>query len=508
MRILIADDEMLVRLSLKSMIEELSGDFSVIGEAANGEETIELVKTLKPDIVFVDVRMPKYNGLEAMKAAKQCSPSTKWIILTGYSEFAYAQEAIHLGACNYLLKPVGMEELGHTLDRLSEQYIQESEFQNKQFENTIHSLFHGLSIHQATNGFGQKTGRSEHVFPILFLFDSHYGKEQMKEQISAFADQILGSIRTYCGYRIKIALLPFQDRELVFVCSFETSQKESEKISEKIRTITEQVLRILDSHAEQNTGFSITAVKDKPAASLDQFVTQFHDIKKVAPLRTVFGQNKMWAYQELKPFTKEPDLLNICETFIQLSESFSEKSFLKYSKTLVELEKTVPGFRLPPKFKDNINRFLRSTLACHLPDDRNISEWLNLLQTHGEQYLLQDRQDSPQTDMISQILDYIDQNYMHEIGIADIAAKLQLTPNYLSTLFHKKTGSTFVKYITRIRLAKAKELLCNTNMPIQQVAEQVGYFSTRHFTKLFTENVGCYPSEYRKQLKCADISIH
>jgi two-component system response regulator YesN len=90
---------------------------------------------------------------------------------------------------------------------------------------------------------------------------------------------------------------------------------------------------------------------------------------------------------------------------------------------------------------------------------------------------------------------------MYDIGIGQIAEQLHMTPNYLSTLFHKKTGSTFMVYLTKTRMLRAKELLADPHIQIQQVAEQVGYSSARYFTKLFTESVGCYPSEYRSRFK-------
>ena len=90
---------------------------------------------------------------------------------------------------------------------------------------------------------------------------------------------------------------------------------------------------------------------------------------------------------------------------------------------------------------------------------------------------------------------------MNDIGIAQIAGQLSVSSNYLSTVFHKKTGVTFMKYLTRIRMIKAGEMLLNTNLQIKQIAEGVGYFSTRHFTKLFTEAFEQYPSDYRKMSK-------
>nr|WP_275983826.1 helix-turn-helix transcriptional regulator [Paenibacillus hamazuiensis] len=89
---------------------------------------------------------------------------------------------------------------------------------------------------------------------------------------------------------------------------------------------------------------------------------------------------------------------------------------------------------------------------------------------------------------------------MEDIGIGQIAGELNVTPNYLSSLFHKKTGCTFVKYLTRLRMYKAKELLAETGLQVQQVAEKVGYYSSRHFTKLFKDTNGVYPSDFKKNL--------
>ena len=111
MRVLIADDESLARSSLRTILQELQIPLRIVGEAANGEELIELVKQYTPDIVFVDIRMPKVNGLEAIRVGKTFSPHTRWFILTGFSEFDYAKEAIRLEAADYLLKPVDPAEL-------------------------------------------------------------------------------------------------------------------------------------------------------------------------------------------------------------------------------------------------------------------------------------------------------------------------------------------------------------------------------------------------------------
>ena len=131
MLILICDDENIVRVGLISILEELEpGKFTFI-EAKNGVELIEMANQ-NPDVAFVDIEMPVMNGLDAIEQASCKSPKTKWFILTGYSEFAYAQQALRLGITDYLLKPVGKKEISQAMqkakslvsdDKLVKQYL-------------------------------------------------------------------------------------------------------------------------------------------------------------------------------------------------------------------------------------------------------------------------------------------------------------------------------------------------------------------------------------------------
>ncbi|MEX2104797.1 MAG: AraC family transcriptional regulator, partial [Bacilli bacterium] len=128
----------------------------------------------------------------------------------------------------------------------------------------------------------------------------------------------------------------------------------------------------------------------------------------------------------------------------------------------------------------------------------NYQEWIGKLKQEGVKLLKQQDSELPKQDLIQRVQTYVEKHYMKNIGLCQIASEVEVTPSYLSTQFHKKTGTTFIKYLTKLRILKAQELLASTNMQIQQVAEQVGYFSTRHFTKLFMEIVGTYPSDFKK----------
>ena len=102
-RILIADDHAMLREGMRNLLEK-EKDFEMVGEAADGEEAVRLAEKLKPDIVIMDIVMPKLNGIEATRQIKQVSPATALLILTAYSDIRYIIGLLEAGACGYLLK--------------------------------------------------------------------------------------------------------------------------------------------------------------------------------------------------------------------------------------------------------------------------------------------------------------------------------------------------------------------------------------------------------------------
>lgn len=133
MFILIADDEKMLRLSLQSMLEELYPNEHIYIHASNGEAAVTQVRKLPPDIAFLDIKMPLMNGLEALDLCRKISPSTKWVILSGYADFEYAQQAIRMSAYSYLLKPVDLVTLKHVVDEIEIVKKQEALQNNKLF---------------------------------------------------------------------------------------------------------------------------------------------------------------------------------------------------------------------------------------------------------------------------------------------------------------------------------------------------------------------------------------
>lgn len=115
----IADDEVWITLGLTKLLEKSGYDIWVVGTANNGITAKEEIAEFKPDILFTDIRMPGMTGLELLREIPEVSPATKVVMISGYAEFSYAQEAIQLHAYDYLLKPIKEEELGRILSNIN-----------------------------------------------------------------------------------------------------------------------------------------------------------------------------------------------------------------------------------------------------------------------------------------------------------------------------------------------------------------------------------------------------
>lgn len=497
MRVLIADDEYLARSSLKSMLEDLDLSLELVGEATTGEEMVKLVCRLSPEVVFVDIRMPKLNGLEAIRIGRTASPQTKWFILTGFPEFNYAQEATRLGVSDYLLKPVAPEELRKVLLDFIQENKKAVSARNKQFERDIMTLYHGLS--SLARESDDNIILRAHFIGAIFYIDSHLAESTKAERQLDFCRTIQGTIDQISDNKIRIALFVLPSEELATVGAWDPipGLHSKQRIQVYFQAVEEATRRSSDCD------FAVTVLQSEECFSYQVLQDQLDQLQKLAPLRAVCGIGGKLELAELRQLASQPGWLKFSRLITKACRCYREKTYLNYARSVQNCARFIRDMALPDNsMKKALADFICCSTRCQVMPNQSLKVWIQLLEEYGEQILVENpREDSQSPDTIGQVISYVDQHYMHDIGIGQIAKELHLTPNYLSTLFHKKTGTTFRVYLTRTRMLRAKELLADPNMQIQQVAEQVGYSSARYFTKVFTKFVGCYPSEYRNKFK-------
>lgn len=500
MNIVIADDEMLIRSTLISMLEELNMSIRIVGEAANGDEMVELIRKHSPDIAFVDIRMPKLNGLDAIKAVKSHSPHTQWIILTGFSEFEYAKEAIKLGASEYLLKPVSPEELKEVIYK---NHIRSREYKlslNREFENELVALFHDLTPLPDQE---KESLVSNSLFACsIFVFDSYLDEKNKSNYQLEFCKAVREAMDELLPSEVRLALFPLPNGELATVGAWYPNHGEGrDQVAGKYFSRIDQIARQL-SH----DSFSITQLYSDECKNYEILHKRIFQLQNLSSLRAVMNPGRMIPLEEIfqQYESSSSNLLELSNTLIKLSNAYRGKEYLTFMKAAEDVERIFAGLKngLKKNLQNSLADFILHTTSCKLDYKEDPKQWIKSLREHGELLLSSHpKEDIPNTDVVNQVVAFIEKNYMHEISIGQIADQLSITPNYLSSLFHKKTGTTFMKYLTKVRMLKAKELLTSPNIQVQQAAEKVGYYSTRHFTKLFKEFYGFYPSDYRDQFR-------
>jgi AraC-like DNA-binding protein/CheY-like chemotaxis protein len=498
MRILIADDEYLVRASLRSMLEELNLPVDFVGEATNGEELVMMVGQSYPDVVFVDIRMPRLNGLDAIRTGKKVSPYTHWYILTGFPEFDYAQEAIRLGVAGYLLKPVKPEELQKVLVDFTQENRKQKAAQNERFEYELVTLNDGLTsleFERPDDIFARA-----HFVAAIFSMDSYLPEEIKAERQFQFCRLVRESIENYLDNHNRIALFVLPSGELASVGAWEPARNYgSEQGVRKYFKALEQAVR--NSSVDD---LVVTVLASKECMTYRDLQGSLERLQELTPLRVVSGIGRKLDIFLLSQQAEKPGLMQFSNLVLNLCHCFQEGNYLNYMRAWQDLEKYLSVANEARKYisPGTVFDFINHSVNSRLSLDQDRDRWLARLRQHGEQLLKGSPRDAALTpDIIDQVTAYIDENYMLDIGIGQIAEQFNITPNYLSTLFHRKAGTNFMSYLKMVRMHKARELLTDPNIQIQQVAEQVGYLSTRHFARLFAEQFGCLPSEYRDSFK-------
>ena len=493
MKILIADDEVLARSTLRSMLQDLKVPLELLDEATNGEEMVALVQRDTPDVVFVDIKMPKLNGLDAIRQAKAFAPDAKWFIMTGFSEFAYAQEALRIGVSDYLLKPVNPDDVHKAITEVLIERKKRLLVLNRQYERDLAALYHGLITLQQEDPDSLLV--QAHFLGAVFYIDSFLAEAEKAQRQREFLRDVQHEVNQTLADPIRLALFSLPSGELALIGAWRAEREPDG--AQLCRRCLQQVEGLLPRHHDPT--FCITMLQAGDCHSYDELYARLSWLQEASALRAVYGIGKKIHLKELTHYAEQPHFLAISSVLEKVIDSYREKLYVQYMQAVDNLADALDDERaIDFGTKRSIATFLCHALPCEVTPRQDSGEWKRVLQACGDQRLLAQPKRN-QGDMLTQVMRFIEGNYQPDISITHIAERLQVTPNYLSALFHRKTGSTFIKYLTRIRLLRAKELLADPELRVQEVAELVGYTSTRHFTKLFTSFFGHYPSEQRKK---------
>lgn len=489
MIILIADDDRLVRFTIKSMLMEiLSWGEHLYLEADNGEELRQICRNHRPDIVFTDIRMPYLNGLEAIEACEKEMPGTEFVVVSGYSEFQYAQKALRLGVNEYLLKPVEEEKLREVMEVLQKKLNKKKRDSNSDFHMKLLNGFNYYAIagmEEEVEEFSHPAAYSYLGFGLVMRYHPERQKEAM-EQHKAFIEKVRMLGETVISRKGYYSMIYSSEGMpcFIFCCDWD-----------KLRDTVNALNRI-------------SALAAKGPAFLCTFRFEGNSIREIFQACESIEKNDWIAMNHASgsviPWEKQwltEEQRSVLHTTDQLMECWEAADEVAYKEMLHALHclcrKAEPDLNL-----GNISACCTYMTEKHI-SGKNYKEFLRTLEELGRN--MHGTFSAEESDIVRQMKNDIQKNYMKDISISQLAEKYNLTANYLSTVFHHKAGCRFVEYLTEVRITHAKKLLLtNLSAAVKDIALMVGYTSARHFSVLFQKQTGMTPSAYRRQAENKD----
>lgn len=502
MRVLIADDEPDVRLGLKTIVDWHLLGFDICGEASNGCECLEKMRKLNPDLVLLDIRMPKMHGLECAKAARESGWNGKIIVLSGYSDFQYAQTAISCGVESYLLKPIDEIELTKSVEQIRkkiEKQRRESQKMNLCFEKARNTVLRDLLL-------GKTDFRSEACSTV-------------KEELGLDADcyQVVISDNTDprgAGGMIRAA--------------------EMEKSIETVKSPEKTVYLIKGSRAAERFGkllekwdfgeSSVFLALGRVVSKPFEIFLSCRDAEAVFSRKFFFERGRFAAKNEdlpskLTPFTfGDADVQDYVEKLFSLLQAGNGEGI---GEILALLEKrlcavdALPGYiadfliniyiQIKHKVFENYGRSAvgkenDANIISRLYGKRRLYEIMDSLR-EGLRKMSCEIESATGEHVADRLIRFIDHNYGNNLKLKSIASSFGYNSAYLGKVFKAKTGQSFNSYLDGIRIKKAKELLCKNDLKVYEISKKVGYENIDYFYYKFHKHMNQSPLEYRKSLK-------
>ena len=455
MNLLIVDDEPLIHVSIEYCLNELQIPDVNIHHAYSGSEMLKRMDDIAVDVALVDIRMPGMDGLEAIQQAKALWPDTFYCVMSGYSEFEYAREAVRLNVMDYLLKPLDTQTLKQILVKVKNEKQDRALLIRDRFRGWLEGTLHR---HDVSSLFAQRY----YAAVILFTYDSNQSEHRF------WTPDFTESHHQY------LLSIPCQEGMLLMI------------YARNAKSIYEILSRIPRKDLPDGITAFLTSVCYEP----QKLAEQMHHLLDFSPYRVFYGIGQRYDAAVL-PATAPCNALQASQ-WIALRDHLFEGRYTDYISQANRLRSIVDEENLPAQTLESLLDFVR-VITGNRTYPMTAEELAPALSRIAETMLQQQR--SP--DRIDAVLAYVQEHYCENISISTLSSHFDLTPNYLSTLIKSRLGIKFTDYLTSLRITHAKELLLTTRLSVKEITEEVGYYSQSHFTKLFVEREGCTPAEFR-----------
>lgn len=526
--VLLADDEEEVIQVILKKIDWDGLGLSVIGHAPNGVKALEMVEESRPDIVITDIKMPYMDGLELSRNLKKDNPAVKILLFTGFDEFEYAKEAVHLEVEEYILKPVNSIELTEvlknvkaSLDReisekrntevLQDYYLESLPFLQANFYSTlIEGAIPKNQIQTYMSNYRIRFEKKYFCCVIVHTSTTHVpeGMDPMllSTSVSKFAEERLGGDKwraksfAYLGNTVMIVQMDSETNVSELTDDCETISVMAKRIIGAIVTlgigqVYDDLSKMPLSYAGAREAVSYRAIYGADCAI---------NIQEIAPKGVAITDSEAESklaklFHEIKVGNK--DQVKIAVNDYIDSIIVAGKSMQQHQVDIMELVSSLYRFSVNNDIPQEEDTKDIGKLFLKLTDmgENSLREWLyDLCVAYGES--MSTTRGSGARQLVSSATEYIYANYSGDnVSLDSICEELGVSNSYFSTVFKKETGKSFIEFLTEYRMEKASRMLIETNDKSYVIAKKVGYEDANYFSYVFKRKFGMSPSKYRTE---------
>lgn len=529
-KVLIVDDEVLVRIGLKSTIDWNTIGFTVVGEAPNGEKAYEMYKLYNPDVIITDIKMPKKDGLWLTKEVRKEDSSTQILVLTCYDDFENVRQALKYGANNYILKSEVedeelvniMLELKRNLDAMGKNDLgreNASETSMKTKEQLVEYLIDSSSSFEDTDleefkhiDFNCRTGK----YCILGFFPESMDMTiSIEEKESKNVKNAILELITWVFTKEKIQCI-VKERKDGFLYLISKEDIGNTQIQEAINYVKTTVIQYFNIKLDiiyTPIFCDLRKFPDKYMECIDRIKDIFYlplgsivetkknrELKEINVLKFEKYSNSVlinfieeWNLEESKNYIQriEKEVINS-----QISELSCKLMYCNIVVRILEkYEEYVEENDYFTLYQGYYNKIMNSTRIIF------VSELMCKFTEEISELVLQIRDDQNSKYIINKVVQYIEENYSSKITLEDIAAHINLSKQYISFLFKKETGVNISSHITKLRIDKAKDMIIKGEDSMKVIYQRVGFTDQQYFCKTFKKVTGLTVGQYKCSIK-------
>ncbi|GLX67515.1 response regulator transcription factor [Paenibacillus glycanilyticus] len=477
-KVMIVDDESWAIRGIRNAFDWEKYGFEITGQFTSAYIAWDAILAEKPDLVFTDIRMPDISGLDLMQRAKAHDLDTEFVIVSGYAEFKYAQEALRYGALNYFLKPLDVDMADSFIGELATHFSKRSTQRNQLLLDALTS-----TDEEEIKRYLPFSEDADECYYQVLSIDFEDGNIDFRKLLSLEGKPVT-ALEVEAGTNKKLIVLTTEHKSCLEELWDESVLKNTGRNNVGISSISSQLTHMSKLIKEADLSAS--------QAFLDKGASIVHYDPKVQLVKPCI--DNIHRIIQGDPFDDMEPYINGLQAYFKDQQlGMSEVVYLwnqavgilinAYAEELKDMEMEFLNYS---EIKERFEHF--ESLCGFLHDVLTSITQGNNRSLHEGDIL----------SCFNRMVAYIDAHYEQKLYLKDLSAQFFINQVYCCQLFKKNLGKTFSEYVSELRIKKARELLKKTDLSIEEIAIQTGYVEYYYFNKVFKKHCGITPAKFRK----------